>query len=170
MTETKIPGTKEELKIYEDEKAVVFLSENPCNTGHLEVYPKEKILTIEDLDEETFVHLSYVASFASTAIFEGLGLQGTNIIVQSGSDANNIHDWLCFQVVPRKFDDGIQFQWQPKKLDERIMDDAKEAISNHTFAIGKEGVKKETTVIEEKSKEELSKEEDYLLKQWRKMP
>ena len=83
--QTIIQKTKESLQVYTDEKAAAFLSENPCAKGHIEVYPDASTLSLTDLDEETFLHLISVASFASSALFEGLGLQGTNIILQSGS-------------------------------------------------------------------------------------
>jgi len=130
MTTTTFPNQQQ--LVYSDEKAQVYLSENPCAVGHILVFPKETAKKIENIDAATFAHLISVASFASTAIFEGLGLQGTNILVQSGNEANNPYEQLCIQVIPRKFDDGLNFQWKPQK--EEDMNTIQENINNYKLS------------------------------------
>ena len=60
-----VSNLKKEMNIYEDEKAMVYLHEHPCAPGHLVVFPKQDTSSLENLDAETFAHLTTVASFAS---------------------------------------------------------------------------------------------------------
>ena len=149
------------------------------------MYPQEEVRSINDMDEETFIHAISLASYASSALFEGLSLQGTNIIIQSGKDANNVHDRVCFQVIPRNADDGISFLWKPQSLSEEDMTQAKESISHHMFPVSKEPVKKtekKQTPVKQSSKEKEEvqqepektnktlKEDNYLFKYSKKIP
>ena len=150
---TTLPKTKKSLQLYADEKAIAFLSESPCAKGHTEVYPKESTLSLTDLDEETFLHLVSVASYASSALFESLGLQGTNIIIQSGRSPDQVHDRVCFQVIPRSFEDGISFQWKPKSLSEEEMIQTKDSLSHHMLPLPKNPDKKEVKKSEQEKKD-----------------
>src|SRR3990167_1763896 len=151
------------LKIYEDEKAVVFISSPPSSLGHIEVFPKQDASEIQQLDSETFVHLMTVANYASSAVFETQQLQGTNIMVQSGKSADNPNAKLCVHIIPRKFDDGLNFQWETKKFEEADMQSIQEKISYHIIPSEekeekheeheKEGEKGNTEKSEERGKD-----------------
>jgi len=60
--------------------------------------------TVQDWSVDHSAHIFYVASFAATALFEGLGAQGTTILLRSGvSD----RDGPCaIHVIARYPDDG----------------------------------------------------------------
>ncbi len=92
--------------LYEDEKAICVLPEKGVVKGHLEIYSKEESSMLEKLSLESCAHLFYLASFAATAVFEGLGVHGTNIIMKSGnSDDNNGR--LVIHVLPRVQGDSL---------------------------------------------------------------
>ncbi|MBS3127678.1 HIT family protein [Candidatus Woesearchaeota archaeon] len=163
-----VSNLKKEMNIYEDEKAMVYLHEHPCAPGHLVVFPKQDTSSLENLDAETFAHLTTVASFASTAIFEALQLQGTNMIVQSGSASANPYDRFCIHIIPRLSDDGISFQWKPKKAEG--IENIQESIRNQTFFIGKQDTPKKQEQLPEEPKQDFSDQENYLLKHLRRVP
>ena len=98
--------------IYEDEKVVCVLPEKGTVAGHLEILSKLEDQDITKLSNEDSSHLFYVASFAATALFEGLKVHGTNIILKSGQPDNK----LAIHVLPRLPDDGLQkMLWEPKQ-------------------------------------------------------
>jgi histidine triad (HIT) family protein len=102
--------------IYEDEKILTIIPEKGVVSGHLEIYSKTEEKYIENLSQEDSSHLFFAASLASTAVFEGLGAQGTNIIVKSGDSDDNPGGKLCVHIFPRKQDDSLQsMMWQPKQ-------------------------------------------------------
>src|SRR3989338_2025618 len=57
----------------------------------------------------------------STALLNVLGAAGTNIIVENGTGADQQVPHLAFNVIPRVEGDGLNFQWQPKKLSDEQM-------------------------------------------------
>ena len=164
---------KGEKLVYEDEKVIALLSDKPMSIGHILIFPKEHYANIEDVPEDLVSHLFYVASFAATAVFEGLGAQGTNIIVNSGNGANPRFDRVCLNVLPRKEGDGIDFKWQPKEDLKQQLGDIESQIKGEAILIGKEVPKEEKPVVEEEKTEEVSGkegEENYLTKQLRRIP
>ena len=107
---------EKETVIYEDEKVLVVLPSKGAIEGHLEIYSKVEEKYIEKLSEEDSAHLFFTASFAATAVFEGLGAHGTNIVMQSGESDDNSKGRLMLHVLPRKQDDALKHMfWEPKQ-------------------------------------------------------
>jgi histidine triad (HIT) family protein len=101
--------------LYEDEKVLCVLPEKGVAPGHIEIYSKEEDKLLENLSIESSAHLFYVASFAATAVFEGLGSQATNIILKSGFTDDNSDGRLSLHVLPRSQGDGLdKILWAPK--------------------------------------------------------
>ncbi len=159
----------EAKKVYEDEKAIVILAPKPTALGHLQVFPKDNIVKVEDIDEETWNHLMFVASFSATAIFEGLGLQGTNIIINNGEAGSNPYDRLCINILPRKTDDGIDLEWEPKKLEPQDFETIEKKIKDETFYVGKEAGGTSESVTPTK-KEIITDQNNYLVRQLKRIP
>lgn len=157
---------KKEDILYEDDLVVILMGDTA--EGHMKVYPKKHVQKIQELDEQEFNRLFTSASIASTMVFEALGgMQagvGTNIIANSSSMAEH----LCIDVVPRKPDDGLDLQWEPKQLSEDDTKDAAARIKDKCDFIGKEKPK-EKEVVEEKQRSELD-EEHPMVKHLRRMP
>ncbi|MBT3298118.1 HIT domain-containing protein [archaeon] len=136
--------------VYEDEKTLAVIDENCVAEGHIEIYSKEEEKYFEKLDIESASHLFYVASFAATAVFEGLGAHGTNIILKSGESDDNPEGKLCVHILPRKQDDNLKsINWQPKQPDydlDSIASKIKDKTWNVKFEEKKESVKSEPKV------------------------
>ena len=139
---TKIYETSTTL--YEDEKVLVTLPNNNLVPGHMEIHSKVEESAIEKLSIEDSAHLFYTASFAATAVFEGLGAQGTNIILKSGTSDDNSEGKLVVHVLPRMPDDGLdKMLWkpQPPKYD---LDQIKNKIKDQTWKVKYQDNKKQT--------------------------
>jgi histidine triad (HIT) family protein len=128
--------------LYEDEKVACFLPEKGLVMGQIEVYSKIEDKNIENLSIADSQHFFYVASYVSTLLFEGLKMQGTNIIVKSGTSDDNSSGKLCAYILPRHEQDGFNknFLWDsqdPKyNLDELVP-----KIKDKTWKIKYEEVK-----------------------------
>jgi len=142
--------------LYEDEKTLVAASPNHQSTGHLELYSKEEAHEIENMSYESASHLLYVASFAATACFEGLGAQGTNIIIKTGSATDNPEGKLCVHIIPRWQDDGLDLMPHPGNPGDTK--DILASYSDHTFKMGKP----KETPAENTKKTDEKKEKDPL--------
>tara|TARA_Y100000034_G_C6885167_1_gene406318 strand:+ start:347 stop:820 length:474 start_codon:yes stop_codon:yes gene_type:complete len=156
---------KDKLKIvYEDALCFIALAENPTTEGHLQVFPQKDIKELEQLDDETNEHMFFAASYAATALFEGLKAQGTNIIISNV--INSKHDRIYIDVLARNQDDGIDVLWKPKQLQEEEMNSVLSSIKDQTFYIGKKEEKKNLTPKEVKKVEG----DNYMLRHLNKVP
>lgn len=108
--EINLPGTI----IYQDEKIACIIPEKGMVKGHIEIYSKGEQDYSKFSSEDSF-HLFSVASLASTAVFEGLKAQGSNIILKSGKTDDYPDGKLVVHILPRTQGDGLEKLWQPKQ-------------------------------------------------------
>jgi histidine triad (HIT) family protein len=160
--------------IYEDEKTIAFVPKKGAVEGHIIIHSKEENSDIGKLSIESSSHLFYVASFAATAIFEGLGAQGTNIIVKSGYSDDNPEGKLEVHILPRRENDDLKYvNWQPKQGDGNL-DGIMAKIKDKTWKVKYVEEKKEVKELKvqtkvnplpqalkiEKTKKQLSPQEE----------
>jgi histidine triad (HIT) family protein len=161
-------------KIYEDEKVIVEIPEKSLCVGHLKIIPKD-IKNFEECNETTSSHIFFVASFCATAVFEGLGAHGSNIVLKTGNSDDNQGE-VSVHVLPRYENDGLDIVCQPlaqkpnnKELASRISDETyilKIDDEPEEFEIKKpinNPIKKEFTITKPKDPENLSPEEEINL-------
>jgi|SRR3989338_5026874 len=168
--------SKEEI-IYEDNVCMAVLPKLGQIPGYVKVFPKQKAKTLYELDHTVVVQLFYIASYAASAVFEGLGAKGTNIIVHDG-DFNINSDYVVeLHVIPRREDDGINFKWETKEAKPEELDSIKNRITEKTFLIGKEKKKESAKAdkavvgkVEEKFEEGKEEGENYLVKHLIRIP
>ena len=177
-----IQGEKEAAKIYEDDKVIAFLSDQPATIGHIIVAPKKHAPIIEAVSDEDIDHVFKIANKISVAVFESLKIEGTNLIVHNGVEAGQEMPHFSVNIIPRKTGDGLMFEWQPKQLKEEEMAtielQLKEEIGKPVVAaeipkeeaIEEEPEAKEEGAEKKKEIKEGEKEESYLIKQLRRMP
>lgn len=176
MTESLVKGLKKEDIIYEDDYSVVAIANTAI--GHMKVYSK-KGKRLSELDDDSVERLFVTASYAATMAFEGLGAQGTNIVI---NDMNK-NEVLCIDVLPRKFEDNIDLLWEPKKMTEQDFMDASKRIKDNCDLIEHKKANKEKQESkgndkkiepkESKNPEEIVKKEgekDYLMESLRRIP
>ena len=121
--------------IYEDDLCFAILHESPAIAGHTLVIPKEHTPIIEELKDEIINHLFAVSNKISTAIFESLGAFGTNIIINNGHDAGQELPHLVINVIPRKENDGLNFEWTPKQSSQEDLKAISSRIKNYSDLI-----------------------------------
>jgi histidine triad (HIT) family protein len=147
--------------IYEDEKMVCVIPAKNAAKGHLIIYSKAEEKYVENLLQEDSSHLFFAASLASTAVFEGLQAQASNIILKSGETDDNPDGKLAIHILPRWQDDNLKkLVWEPKQPSYDLDTVAKD-IEGKTWKVKYEKVevKKEVVKIEVKnsSEEEIMK-------------
>jgi len=148
--------------IYEDEKVLCVAAKNALVAGHLILYSKEEEKDITQLSKESGSHLFFAASFAATAIFEGMKPQATNIILKSGTMDDNPENRMSVHMLPRSFEDGLNLMWEPKQGSG--LEEVAKSISGKTIFIGKEEAKQMQT-IEFSKPEVIRAEPESQLKQ-----
>lgn len=171
-------------RIYEDDKVIAFLAERPATIGHIVVAPKNHHPIFEALDDGLVEHVSAVANKISIAVFEAIKCEGTNMIVNNGLEAGQEDPHFSVNVIARKGGDGLNFEWQPKQVSEDELGtlelQLKEELSKGPSPVGSDPTPPDTPkpqpAAEELSESEkgedapANKEENYMIKQLRRMP
>ena len=70
--------------VYEDKIVSVFMDNNPDSDGHMLIVPKKHILDIDDMDDETWVHIKNIAQKMRKLINEKLKPDGLTLIQNNG--------------------------------------------------------------------------------------
>lgn len=122
--------------VYEDGAIIASLKENGAAIGHIVVRPKAEASTLADLPTDVAVHLWYCASFAATAVFEGLGAQGTNILCYEG-------DGVELHVLPRAPQDGLNLLWDAQRADPALLEGVAKTIKEEFWYVGKQEAQQE---------------------------
>jgi len=162
---------KKKGKLYEDEKIIALLAPTPAAVGHVWVLPKNHAAILEQVPDYIVGQVFSTANKLSMALFESLGAHGTNLLIQNGVSAGQKHNHLIVHIIPRRENDGIDFNWETKQLSEEEMSTVEIKIKDETKGIGFfETEPEKKVVIEQKEAEELGDEEDYLLKQLERLP
>ncbi len=167
IVENKIPSKK----IYEDDLIMAVLDINGALAGHCFVMPKNHYSIIEQVPDREIGLLFQVSNKISSSIFESLGAQGTNIFVANGIPAGQTVAHFTINVIPRKENDGINLQWQPKQLSEEEISTVELKLKEQTKNIGyfeKEEKKPKVQIPKHVALSE--EEEEYFDKQMRRLP
>jgi len=169
IIEGKIPSKK----IYEDDLILAVLDINGANPGHCFVLPKNHYPILEQVPDPEIAKLFQVANKISSAIFENLGVQGTNIFAANGVPAGQTVAHFMLHVIPRVENDGVNLLWQPKQLTEEEMSTVELKIKDQTKNIGGFKAEKREKIVKEPAPTAPSSdddEEDYFGRQLERVP
>lgn len=167
IVESKIPSKK----VYEDELVIAVLDVNGSTPGHCFVIPKNHYPIIEQVPDIEIARLFQASNRISSAIFESLGAQGTNIFVANGIPAGQTVAHFTINVIPRMENDGINLQWQPKQLNEEEISTVELKLKEQTKNIGHfEKEEKKPKVHATKTAALSDEEEEYFTTQMRRLP
>ena len=78
---------KEEIPsniIYEDELVLAFLDIHPETVGHTLLIPKKHFQDMDDIDEETYLHIFKVAKMIKKQLIEKLHCDGITLMQNNG--------------------------------------------------------------------------------------
>lgn len=158
-------------KIYEDDFVIAVLDVNGANPGHCFVIPKTHYPIIEQVPDAEVGRLFQVSNKISTAIFDSLGAQGTNIFVANGIPAGQTVAHVTINVIPRKENDGINLQWQPRQLSEEEMSTVELKLKDQAKNIGRfETEAKPAKIAAPKLAQVSEEEEEYFSRQLERLP
>ncbi|MBW3018724.1 HIT family protein [Candidatus Woesearchaeota archaeon] len=101
--------------LFEDDDVFVMLSDEPWSVGHIIAVPKKHYPILEQVPDAVMGKLFDLANKASMCVFEGLGAQGTNVLVNNGIPAGQKVNHVVVNVIPRFENDGLDLSWTPKQ-------------------------------------------------------
>ena len=75
--------------VFEDDIVKVFLNINPDTNGHLLIIPKKHVLALQEIDNETLLHIMEIARKMQKQLKEKLNIDGLTLI-QNNGDAQEV--------------------------------------------------------------------------------
>jgi len=163
--------------LYEDQDIIIAVKDTAAIAGQITIIPKNHFTILEMVPDAILKKCAALSNTVSTTIFETMGCQGTNIIIQNGLGAGQKVPHFALEVLPRREGDGLNLQWEPKQVSEDEMSTAYLMLKEEgdkIVNIGKD-IRSAPAAFkpqEEKKviKAESSGKDNYLLKSLRKMP
>ena len=144
-----VAGKVQSKKVYEDEKCIGVLDINPANPGHILLLPKEHYTILPQVPEEELIHLFVIAKTLSNAALRAMQVHGTNIVVANGIAAGQKAQHFMIHIIPRKEEDGINFELPQKEIPEKELEKIKDQL------IAKLGMMKKGVPSQEKQIEKI---------------
>lgn len=133
-----IDGKVQSKKVYEDENVIAILDVNPANPGHILIMPREHYSIMPQIPEEEIGHIFMVAKALSNASLRALEVQGSNIIVANGVAAGQRAQHFMVHLIPRKENDGVNFQIPQKTIPEKELQKLRKILSESLGAKAEE--------------------------------
>jgi diadenosine tetraphosphate (Ap4A) HIT family hydrolase len=156
--------------IASSDDVIAVVRDKVVTPGQITVFPKEHLTIMEMVPDEVIQKCAIIANKISVAIFESLEAHGTNIIIRNGLGAGQDVPHFGIEIIPRKENDGINLQWEPRQLME---DDIEMIHSTIIDALQSNQGKKTGLMKKEDIKEDIKEvdgKENYLLKSIRRTP
>lgn len=155
--------------LYEDGQVIIAVKDTGFALGQITVFPREHFTILEQVPDEILQQCARLANTAGVAVFEGLEVKGTNILVQNGLAAGQKVPHFSIEVIPRSDSDTVQLSWQPTQQGEDELQITFMQFQEELDALRKPKAEKRAP----ESKEQLSEkknEQNYLLRSLRRMP
>jgi len=105
------------LKLFEDAETLAFMDINPVHDGHCLVIPKAHYATVFDIPAEAIAATAQVTARVAKAVNAAVRPDGLNLIQANGPGAGQSVGHFHFHVFPRRLNDGVAINWQPKPGD-----------------------------------------------------
>jgi len=101
-------------EVYRDDNVVAFFPLEPATLGHTLVVPRQHVIDIWSLDEDTGAQLARVTMRLAKVMRRALQPEGLNVIQSNGEAATQTVCHLHVHVVPRWAGDAVGRIWPPE--------------------------------------------------------
>ena len=105
------------FKLFEDDETLAFMDINPVHDGHCLVIPKAHFPTVFDIAPEAFAATARTTGRVAKAVNQAIRPDGLSLIQANGPGAAQSVGHFHLHVLPRRLNDGIAINWQPKPGD-----------------------------------------------------
>jgi len=105
------------FKLFEDAETLAFMDINPVHDGHCLVIPKAHYRDVFEIAPEAIAAAARAAARVAKAVSETVKPDGLNLIQANGPGAGQSVGHFHFHVFPRRVDDGLAINWEPKPGD-----------------------------------------------------
>lgn len=165
--------SREQEVLYADDDIIIAVKDKVVTPGQLIVFPRQHLTILEMMSDSLLEKCALMANKVGAAVFESLGSQGTNIIVQNGLGAGQSVPHFGIEIIPRLDNDGLNFQWEHRQLMEDEVEMTHALLADGVQQLEKAAHEKKSEHKETTPKKILSHKEgskNYLLKSIERIP
>src|SRR5262245_54044969 len=105
------------FKLLEDDTTVAFMDINPVNPGHALAVAKGHWPTVDVIPTDVLGAVAATAQKVAKAVMSELKPAGVNLLQANGAGAGQSVPHLHIHVMPRRPNDGLVLNWEPKAGD-----------------------------------------------------
>jgi histidine triad (HIT) family protein len=157
--------------LYADDKAVALLSPSPTVPAQMLLITKQHFAIMEDVPDAVISDLFVKANKLCMALFDSGIAQGTNILIQNGVASGQKVAHFGINILPRRENDNVNLTWKPKPLNEEALSTVELKLKEQTSKIiVNEREAPKPVVIDRKEEKITANNDDYMIKQLRRIP
>jgi histidine triad (HIT) family protein len=105
------------FKLLEEADTIAFMDINPVNPGHALAVAKGHWPTVDVIPPEVLAAVARSAQRVAKAAMKELKPVGVNLLQANGADAGQSVPHLHIHIMPRRPDDDVMLNWEPKPGD-----------------------------------------------------
>lgn len=105
------------FKLFEDDTTIAFMDINPVNPGHALSVAKGHWPTVDVIPADVLGNVARTAQKIAKAVMKELKPIGVNLLQANGEGAGQSVPHLHIHIMPRRADDGLILNWEPKAGD-----------------------------------------------------
>ena len=117
MPDCRFCGIDPALVVHETAECLVFLDYRPVFPGHCLVIPKAHYPTVFDIAPEAMEAVARCTARVAIAVNRAVQPDGLNLIQANGAGAGQSVGHFHLHVFPRRLNDGVAINWDPKPGD-----------------------------------------------------
>ena len=118
-----VAGQVPSFKLLEDEATIAFMDINPVNPGHALAVAKGHWPTVDVIPPEVLAAVARTAQKVAKAVFKELKPAGVNLVQANGAGAGQSVPHLHIHIMPRRPNDDVSLNWEPKAGDMAVIGD-----------------------------------------------
>lgn len=104
-------------RVYEDDHVLAFLDVNPLSRGHLLVVPKQRVASLQELDDDAAAAMGRVLPRLTRALARVAGVDDCNVLINNGRRAGQEVMHVHLHLIPRTEERGLQVRFDPGTLE-----------------------------------------------------
>lgn len=112
-----VAGQVPSFKLLEDEATIAFMDINPVNPGHALAVAKGHWPTVDVIPPEVLASVVKTAQRVAKAVMTELRPHGVNLVQANGPGAGQSVPHLHIHIMPRRPNDNVSLNWEPKAGD-----------------------------------------------------
>ena len=129
---------------------------------------KQHFQNILEVPDQLTGYILLLAKAISKVIETSMKVDGINILINHGEAAGQVANHFMLHIIPRFKDDGLNFKWEPKKIEESDLDKILETLKKSPIEV--QGHKEKPPEKIETKQEEDKAVDSYLIDNLERVP